>query len=74
MLQQCVVGMIYIGDDKNPPLRNDITPMTVVSLHRAAMCNTPFLEGFSPVGRTLRGVMRCRPTPAYMDRTAWRVQ
>ena len=27
-----------------------------------AMCNTPFLEGFSPVGRTLRGVMRCRPT------------
>ena len=33
MLQQWVVGMIYIGDDKNPPLRNDITPMTVVSLN-----------------------------------------
>ena len=73
-LQQWVVGMIYIGDDKNPLLRNDITPMTVVSLHRATMCNTPFLEGFSPVGRTLRGIMRCRPTPAYMDRTAWRVR
>ena len=32
MLQQCVVGMIYIGDDKNPPLRNDITPMVVIDL------------------------------------------
>lgn len=31
MLQQWVAGMIYIGDDKNPPLRNDITPMSVIS-------------------------------------------
>ena len=31
-LQQWVVGMIYIGDDKNPPLRNDITPITVIDL------------------------------------------
>ena len=31
-LQQWVVGMIYIGDDKNPPLRNDITPMVVIDL------------------------------------------
>ena len=31
-LQQWVVGMIYIGDDKNPPLRNDITPMAVIDL------------------------------------------
>ena len=31
LLQQWVAGMIYIGDDKNPPLRNDITPMSVIS-------------------------------------------
>ena len=30
-LQQWVAGMIYVGDDKNPPLRNDITPMSVIS-------------------------------------------
>ena len=29
-LQQYVAGFIYIGDDSNPPLRNDITPMSIV--------------------------------------------
>ena len=46
--QQWVVGMIYIGNDKNPPLRNDICrgmPVPGKNTSRIAMqyLHNPFL-------------------------------